>query len=129
MKRRIVSALSAATAIAGVSLFAAPGTSAAVGDEVTPAITTFNVYQHDNYSGGYYKFTGQDCNWQDNYWTNAGGAVDGGTSSMKNDTNRSIVMYDDPGCAGTAYYAQPKSWDGDLTNNGFDNMASAADWL
>jgi hypothetical protein len=87
------------------------------------------VYQHDNYNGGYYRFSGQDCDWRNNYWTNASGDIHNGASSMKNQTDRHIVMYEDPGCGGRTYYAQPRTEDGDLTNNEFDNEASGADWL
>ncbi|MFI6291203.1 peptidase inhibitor family I36 protein [Nonomuraea sp. NPDC050790] len=47
-------------------------------------------------------------------------------SSMKNEYDRSVWLYDRANCSGTpGYTARANSQDKDLTNNGFDNKATS----
>ncbi|QUH01926.1 peptidase inhibitor family I36 protein [Saccharopolyspora erythraea] len=124
MKRRTISLLGMA-ALTGAAMAGFAPVAAAADDAAEAQAGKFWVYQHDDYKGGWYGFSNTDWTFTNNYWTNAGNSVNDGASSMKNETSREVVMYEHKGYAGRTYYAKPYSVDSDLTNNGFDNMASS----
>ncbi|MDR8410987.1 peptidase inhibitor family I36 protein [Nonomuraea sp. 3-1Str] len=109
-----------------------PGASPAQAD--TEAATKyFCLYEHDDYKGGKwcitegaYKQQKKDNNLSNNYWQGTSRPVNNGASSMKNDTLCAVWLYDAYSYGeGDTYYAQGRSVDSDLTNNGFDNEASS----
>lgn len=87
---------------------------------------TFYVYEHDDFTGSSAKFTSSDSDLSNNSWQGEPGRIlNNNISSVKNQTDRDIVLYDSAGnCAGDAYLSRKHSEDKDLTNNGFDNKAS-----
>ncbi|PRX97384.1 peptidase inhibitor family I36 protein [Allonocardiopsis opalescens] len=95
---------------------------------VGPASADFWVYEHDDQGGRSENFTGDDSNLFNNVWNDSGGNVNDNISSMRNNENRGVTMYEHANYAGDDYYARPNSEDDDLTNNGFDNIASSIDF-
>ncbi|WP_187413047.1 peptidase inhibitor family I36 protein [Streptomyces sp. WAC01526] len=87
--------------------------------------TKFTLYRHDNYKGGHCSLKKSDKDLRNNDWIGAKNACNNGASSMKNKTGHAVVLYDKKGYHGRTYYAKAHSSDSDLTNNGFDNKASA----
>lgn len=98
--------------------------------DIGAQVDYFYIYEHDDQGGGYARFSGNDYNLNNNYWTGGGGGrvVNNNASSMDNNTSRDVVMYNvssnTGSCSGRTYNALPNSEDDDLTNNGFDNLAS-----
>ena len=89
----------------------------------------FYVYEHDDFKGGSAAFTSSDSDLRNNSWYGQPGRIiDNNISSMKNQTDREIYLYDAVGCTGEYYLARKKSEDGDLTKNtnnpSFDNRTS-----
>jgi len=86
----------------------------------------FHVYEHDDFNGSSATFTATDRNLSNNSWRGEPGRIlNNNISSVKNRTNRDIVLYNTSrSCAGDAYLSRKNSVDKDLTNNGFDNKAS-----
>lgn len=85
----------------------------------------FYVYEHDDFNGSSARFTSSDTDLRNNSWQGEPGRIlNNNISSVKNQTDRDIVLYDNVGCTGDAYLSRKHSEDKDLTNNGFDNKAS-----
>jgi hypothetical protein len=90
----------------------------------------FYVYEHDDFKGRSALFTATDTNLTDNGWSGNEGArnLNDNISSMKNETDRDISLYDNVGCTGDRYLARKHSEDKDLTKNtnnpSFDNRTS-----
>jgi hypothetical protein len=122
MTRSSLAGAAVALAIGGV-LLAAPTASA---EPSAVLAGTFYLYEHDDYNGGVAGFTGSDSDLSNNSWAGGPGRiVNNNASSMKNNSDRDVVLYDVRGsCTGDAYLARKHSVDSDLTNNGFDNKAS-----
>ncbi|MEV2277466.1 peptidase inhibitor family I36 protein [Nocardiopsis sp. NPDC049922] len=126
MKRKITTAgVMASIALAGV-LGIAPAASAAAAPTVGAQASYLYIYEHDDYKGGYARFSGNDSNLSNNCWSGSGcRVVNDNASSMRNQTSRGVSMYKHSNYSGPSYYAQPRSSDKDLTNNGFDNNISS----
>ena len=83
---------------------------------------SFCLYEHDDYAGARQDFL---------FTSPSGGCANAGplnnkASSMRNPSSRRIQFYNSANCAGSyGYAAAPRSSDSDLTNNGFDNLASS----
>ena len=90
----------------------------------------FWIYEHDNFKGRSATFTASDPDLRNKSWLGDEGGrnVNDNISSMKNQTDRTVYLYDNVGCTGDRYMARPHSEDKDLTKNtnnpGFDNRAS-----
>lgn len=126
-KRMIATAgVVSAIAMAGV-LGTAPTASAASIPTVEAQATYVYLYEHDNFGGGSFRTTSSDSNLTNNCWSTGGGcrSVNDNASSMKNQKASAASYYRDASYAGPSYYAQPKSSDKDLTDNGFDNRISS----
>jgi hypothetical protein len=88
------------------------------------------VYEHDDFKGRSAIFTTTDKDLRDNGWVGGEGGnnLSDNISSMKNETDRNISLYDNVGCTGDRYIAKKHSVDKDLTKNtdnpSFDNRAS-----
>lgn len=88
------------------------------------------VFEHDDFKGSSALFTANDTDLRNNSWAGEPGRIlDNNISSMKNQTDRDIFLYDTAvGCAGERYVAKKHSEDKDLTKNtnnpSFDNRAS-----
>jgi hypothetical protein len=94
------------------------------------ANAAFILYQHDNYGGNKATFNGSDVELNNKYWDNTTQIMQNGASSMRNQTNRSVGMWDIGGaCTGSNYVANPNSVDSDFSNNNFDNKASCVKFL
>lgn len=89
----------------------------------------FRIYEHDDFKGRSAAFTRNDNDLTNNSWEGeAGKNVNDNASSMKNDSDRDVLMYENTGCAGLYYRAKSHSTDDDLThsndNPSFDNKTS-----
>jgi hypothetical protein len=108
------------------------GPSAAVAEtaDMSNQAGAFYVYEHDDFKGRSAVFTATDTDLTDNGWSGNEGArnLNDNISSMKNETDRTVYMYDNVGCTGDRYFAKAHSEDKDLTKNtnnpSFDNRAS-----
>jgi hypothetical protein len=108
------------------------GPSAAAAQTADMSIQTnaLYVYEHDDFKGRSAIFTTTDTDLRDNGWSGNEGAknLNDNISSMKNDTDRDVSLYDNVGCTGDRYLARKHSEDKDLTKNtnnpSFDNRAS-----
>jgi hypothetical protein len=135
MQRRFgVMVGAAALGFAGI-LVAGPSAAAAETAHMSSqAGGAFYVYEHDDFKGSSAVFTATDKNLANNSWAGEPGRIlDNNISSMKNQTDRDIYMYDGGGssktaCFGDRYVARKHSEDKDLTKNtnnpSFDNKAS-----
>jgi hypothetical protein len=98
----------------------------------SPTGGAFYVYEHDNFKGRltYFTYTDKPQNLHGKSWAGdkGGNNVNDNISSMKNDTDRPVYLYDNANCTGQYYTAKPHSEDKDLTKNtnnpSFDNRAS-----
>ncbi|MEU6112966.1 peptidase inhibitor family I36 protein [Streptomyces sp. NPDC047117] len=132
MKRKTATAIGIAALCAGGLLTPAATAVAAVPTAPTAATAPaplaaakFTLYRHDDFKGGHCSVTKSDKDLRNNDWIGAKNSCNNGASSMKNKTGHEVVLYDGKGYTGRTYYAKPHSEDRDLTNNGFDNKASA----
>ncbi|GGP10786.1 peptidase inhibitor family I36 protein [Nonomuraea glycinis] len=122
--------LATGTLLATLILVSVPGAPAA---QAASDTGTFCLYEHDDFKGGKWCIAGaphrgykRDDNLGNNYWSGTQRKVNNGASSMKNTTRCSITLFDDYALGtGPTYYAQIRSQDADLTNNGMDNKASS----
>ncbi|MEU4205401.1 hypothetical protein [Streptomyces sp. NPDC045470] len=121
-----VSVLGLGTAQAGAAPTAGSGET-----EVGIRAAKFYLFKDDNRQNGYYPFRKSDGNLANNKWiggAHAGRTINNGASSMNNNTDRWVDVYDGAedghGCGGQKYSARPHSDDDDFTNNDFDNKAS-----
>ncbi|MEU4227783.1 peptidase inhibitor family I36 protein [Nonomuraea sp. NPDC026600] len=81
---------------------------------------SFCLYEHDDYAGTEenFLFTSNGC-------ANVG-TLNNKASSMRNPSAGRMQLYNSANCSGSyGYAAAPRSSDSDLTNNGFDNLASS----
>ncbi len=97
--------------------------------EMSSQAGAFYVYEHDDFKGSSALFTATDNDLRNNSWAGEPGRIlNNNISSMKNQTDRDIFLFDGFGCAGPSYIAKRNSEDKDLTNNNnnpsFDNKAS-----
>lgn len=126
MKRRATATAATASLVLAAVLGTAPTASAAGIPTVEAQAGYVRLYEHDDYKGGSASFSGSDANLANNCWSGGGcRVVNDNASSMKNETPNDVSMYADANYKGPSYYAQPKSSDKDLTNNGFDNRISS----
>ncbi|MBV7698449.1 peptidase inhibitor family I36 protein [Streptomyces sp. TRM70350] len=125
MRRRIAAAIGSAALVGATAFGFAQSATAA---EAGPQATHFWLFQHDNYGGSSKNFSGDDRDLSDTFWNGTTSRVDNGASSMKNQTSRDVVLYQNVGCSGDNYFARANSVDGDFSNNGFDNRASCVDF-
>jgi hypothetical protein len=134
MQRRFgVMVGAAALGFAGM-LGVGPSAAAAETADMSSQAGAFYVYEHDDFKGSSAVFTTTDKDLRNNSWAGEPGRIlDNNISSMKNQTDRDIYMWDKPGssktaCAGDRYIARKHSEDKDLTKNtnnpSFDNKAS-----
>ncbi|MEV6846956.1 peptidase inhibitor family I36 protein [Actinoplanes sp. NPDC051411] len=57
---------------------------------------------------------------------NLHGLIDNNANAMRNYTDRTIILWDFPGCTGDlTYTARPESYDNNFHNNGFTDKASS----
>jgi Peptidase inhibitor family I36 len=89
----------------------------------------FHIYEHDDFKGRSAVFGNTDTDLADNSWNGEESKnVNDNASSMKNERDRDVLMYENAGCAGLYYRAKKHSTDKDLThsndNPSFDNKAS-----
>ncbi|WP_157877754.1 peptidase inhibitor family I36 protein [Streptomyces kanamyceticus] len=125
MRRGIIAGISS-IALAGGALLGVAQTATA--SETGAQASYLWLYQHDSYGGSSKNFSGDDRYLSDTYWNGTSSKVDNGASSMKNQTSRDIVLWQDNGCSGDQYFARPNSSDKDFSNNNFDNKASCVDF-
>jgi hypothetical protein len=134
MQRRFgVMVGAAALGFSGI-LVAGPSAAAAETAHMSSPAGAFYVYEHDDFKGGSALFTATDKNLANDSWVGSPGRIiDNNISSMKNQTDRDIYMYDGGGSSktnrfGDRYLARKHSEDKDLTKNtnnpSFDNKAS-----
>lgn len=129
MQRRFgVMAGAVALGFAGM-LGVGPSVAAAETADISTQAGAFHAYEHDDFKGGSAVFTTTDTNLSNKGWDgDPGRIVNNNISSMKNQTDRDIRMYDGAGCTGEFYLAKKHSEDKDLTTNtnnpSFDNRAS-----
>jgi len=102
------------------------GSSVAAAGTVDMGIQSgFYVYEHDDFTGGSTKFADTDTNLADNSWDGPPGRiVNDNISSVKNQTDRDVYLYEHSGCTGDPYLSQKHSEDKDLNNNDMENKAS-----
>ncbi|HKR51365.1 MAG TPA: peptidase inhibitor family I36 protein [Pseudonocardiaceae bacterium] len=85
----------------------------------------FYAYEHDDFKGGSARFQGTDKDLSDNSWDGqAGRIINDNISSVKNQTDRDVYLYEHSGCTGDPYLSQKHSEDKDLNNNDMENKAS-----
>lgn len=138
--KRTLAATAGAAALIGAAVIIAPAANATTSTTSTTSQTSvshsskvattagnFRIFRHDNYKGGYCAFTKDAYDLRDYLWTGASNSCNDGASSMKNTLSKEVVMYQNYGYTGRTYLAKANSVDADLTNNGFDNMASSID--
>jgi hypothetical protein len=119
----------AALGFAGM-LGVGPSAAAAQTADMSTQAGAFYVYEHDDFKGRWAVFTSTDTNLTDNGWAGdeGGSNISDNISSMKNETDRTVYLYDNVGCTGDRYLAKAHSEDKDLTKNtnnpSFDNRAS-----
>ncbi|GAA3489649.1 MULTISPECIES: peptidase inhibitor family I36 protein [Streptomyces] len=119
MRRKLALRFGTMAAAATLALGVAPAANAA-----------FNLYQHDNYGGHYAVFNGSDVELNNKYWAGTTQVMQNGASSMRNQTNSYVGLWDIGGsCTGSSYTAKPNSSDSDFSNNNFDNKASCVKFL
>jgi Peptidase inhibitor family I36 len=130
MQRRFgVMVGAAALGFAGM-LGVGPSAAAAETAHMGSQTGAFWVYEHDDFKGRSTAFTSTDSDLRNNSWIgdDGGNNVNDNISSMKNQTDREVLMCDGVGCTGEFYRAKPHSEDKDLTKNAnnptFDNRAS-----
>lgn len=107
------------------------GSSAAAAEtaQMSAQSGAFYAYEHDDFNGRSAIFTATDRDLSDNSWVGQSGRnVNDNISSMKNQTDRDISLYNNIGCTGDRYVAKKHSEDKDLTDNSnnpsFDNKTS-----
>ena len=100
---------------------------AETGIQASPFSGTFYVYENDDFKGGSGTFTGSDKNLTNDNWENGrpGRTINDNISSVKNQTNRDIILYEHKGYSGDPYLSRNHTEDKNLTNNGFDNKGSS----
>ena len=105
---------------------------AETGIQASPFSGTFYVYEHDDFKGGSGSFRGSDRTLTNDSWENgpAGRIMNDNISSMRNQTDRDIFLWEHAGFGGDHYLAKKHSEDKDLTHNSnnppnFDNRASS----
>jgi hypothetical protein len=65
------------------------------------------VYEHDDFKGGSALFTGTDTDLRNNSWAGEGGRIiNDNISSMKNQSDRDVFLYENVGCTGDRYLAK-----------------------
>ncbi|NBE96894.1 MULTISPECIES: peptidase inhibitor family I36 protein [unclassified Nonomuraea] len=124
MKKVLVGSLLAAVAVVG-----APGVAAVQADSRSSAARYLYLYEHDNFKGGWQRFSKNDANLATNTWRGTYRSVLNGASSMKNTSGSKVTLYSGGGYSGSSYSARPYSSDADLTKNSgnpsFDNTAES----
>ncbi|MFP3990320.1 peptidase inhibitor family I36 protein [Streptomyces sp. E11-3] len=125
VKRKIAVAFGVMSMAAAGLVGSVSTAGAAPAGDVGIQAAKFHVFKHDNFKGAHASLSKTDKDLRNNTW--AGGTVHNGTSSVQNQTTKTVVLWDRPGsCSGAKYNSKPKSEDKDLSNNGFDNKASCA---
>lgn len=89
----------------------------------------FRIFEHDDFKGRSATFDRNDNDLRNNSWEGESGRnVNDNASSMKNESDRDVLMYENVGCTGLYYRALRHSEDKDLThsndNPSFDNKTS-----
>lgn len=103
------------------------GPSAVAAEAVDMGIQSgsFFVYEHDDLKGGSAVFTATNRDLSGKTWDGEPGRfLNDNISSVKNQTDRDVLLYDNSGCTGDVYLSRKNSEDKDLSNNGLDNKAS-----
>lgn len=101
------------------------GSTAQAEVDLAPCTLAFCLYEHD-------KFKGAEVEFMFEAYTCYGsvGSLNNKASSMINNSGARVQFYDATNCAGAyGYAAAPRSSDGDLTNNGFDNKTSSIKYV
>ena len=81
------------------------GPSAVAAEAVDMGIQPGNlsVYEHDDFKGGSARFTTTNNNLSGKTWDGEPGRfLNDNISSVKNQTNRDVLLYDNSGCTGTS---------------------------
>ncbi|SEH01342.1 Peptidase inhibitor family I36 [Nonomuraea solani] len=120
MKRSMVRR-AGVVALALTSLMAVGATAQADAQRLSSCLGSFCLYEHDDFAGAEqeFLFTSNGC-------ANVGSTLNNKASSMRNPSAGRMQLYTSANCAGSyGYAAAPRSVDGDLTNNGFDNQATS----
>jgi peptidase inhibitor family I36 len=88
----------------------------------------FCVFEHDNFLGGRF-VTYNTIKHLGDYNFSDGVPVGDNASSMINNRDYRVALFQDGDCSGEVYNAKANSVDGDFSNNGFDNEASCIAFL
>lgn len=115
MKKILAAATLMLAPVAGVAV-ASPASAVAVD---CPA-HSFCLYETSDYRDGQFvASSAEGCR-------NLRGFIDNDANAMRNYTDRTIVLWDFPGCTGNlTYTARPQSVDNNFRNNGFIDKASS----
>ncbi|MCZ4509100.1 peptidase inhibitor family I36 protein [Streptomyces sp. ActVer] len=113
MKRRI-SVLLGLTMLMSVGTAGFMSATASAGETGTRA-TYLVLYDGQNFTGRQASFSGSDRDLRDKYWDGTTTVMDNMASSMRNNTQSSIRMWNTGGtCTGNSYSARPSSADASL---------------
>lgn len=127
--KRGIAAVAFAAALVGLAGPAAQAAPTAQAEDVSAQAGRFWLYEHDDKGGGAESFGGTDCDLRNNYWDNGDRVVDNNASSMDNNTDFDVRLWDYRSRSGDSYIARAHSEDKNFTDNGFDNKASCVVFL
>jgi hypothetical protein len=90
----------------------------------------FYLYQNTGFGGHQATFAGSDYELNNKYWDGTTSIMQNGASSMINNRNGSVGMWDiGSSCTGANYVAKALSNDSTFSNNGFNDKASCVIFL
>jgi hypothetical protein len=127
MKRIFSGALAVAAALTGLTVFASPASAVGSCDPGKFCLFENNDYNQGN-TNHWLDLTRDDWDLRNNYWTGSNDSIDNELSSVKNEMNCRVRLWQHVGGTGAHTRLDPGQWDGFLANNAIgDNRASAVD--